>query len=279
MITTLTKAQGVARIPASSEGIESGQTIPAELLVPASEAERVLVVVGSHDNTLDLLANALQGLTNPIGLASSHVGSMGGLSALKSGSVHMAGAHLYDPASGDYNFPFLERYLPHQELVVVNLAVRHQGLIVAKDNPKGIETINDLGRDDLRFINRQRGAGTRILFDDYLQRAGLKPDAVSGYDQEEYTHMAVAVNVLSGAVDCGMGIYAAAKALDLDFVPLARERYDLLIPKAFYSDEKIETVLDLLNQEGFKQQIRDLGGYDTQLTGQVMRPGIGLGEG
>ncbi|ACV69394.1 molybdopterin biosynthesis protein [Desulfohalobium retbaense] len=279
MITTLTRAQGVARIPTESEGVEAGQTVRAELFVPAEEVERVLVAVGSHDNTLDLLANALQGLKHPIGLASSHVGSMGGLTALQNGSVHIAGAHLYDPESGDYNFPFLQRYLADIPVTAVNLAIRHQGLIVPRGNPKGIQGIQDLTRDDVRFINRQRGAGTRILLDDHLHRAGLSAREVNGYGHEEFTHMAVAVNVLSGAADCGMGIYAAAKALDLDFVPLARERYDLLIPTAYLEDEKIRSVLDLLGKPEFQQEIESLGGYDTHLTGQVMQPGMGLGEG
>lgn len=276
MITTLTRAQGVARISATSEGVEAGETVSAELFVPQKEVERVLVAVGSHDNTLDLLANALQGSENPIGLASSHVGSMGGLTALQNGSVHFAGAHLYDPESGDYNFPFIARYLHKKDVAVVNLAVRHQGLIVPPGNPKNIQGIADLVREDVRFINRQRGAGTRILLDDHLQRAGLSPREITGYTHEEFTHMAVAVNVLSGAADCGMGIYAAAKALDLEFVPLARERYDLLMYRAFLEDPKIQAVLTLLQQKDFQQEIKALGGYDIHLTGQFMQPGMGL---
>ncbi|MBU1003448.1 MAG: molybdopterin biosynthesis protein [Proteobacteria bacterium] len=277
MITTLTRAQGMTRIPANSEGVEAGQTVSAELLVPASALDSILVAVGSHDNTLDLLADALMGLDEPIRLASTHVGSMGGLMAVKNGSCHLAGTHLFEPDAEDYNFPFTDKYLPGMALTLVNLAIRHQGLIVAPGNPKGITRVQDLARQDVRFLNRQRGAGTRILLDHHLKEAGLRPEDVTGYDKEEFTHMAVAVNVLSGAADCGLGIMAAAKALKLDFAPLARERYDLLIPSAFLDDPKIQAVLDLIRSPDFKARIQKLGGYETTLTGLIMEPGMGLG--
>ena len=277
MITSMTKAQGICRIPADSEGQKAGQPVPMELLVPEEILDQILVCIGSHDNTLDLLTNGLMGLDEPITLASTHVGSMSGLMALKKGTAHCAGCHLYDPETQDYNFPFLQRYVPDLDLVVINLAIRHQGFIVARDNPKAVNSIQDLKRQDVRFINRQRGAGTRILLDDHLKRAGIQPEEISGYDQEEFTHMAVAVNVQSGAVDCGMGIFAAAKALNLGFVPLAKERYDLIIPREHLADPKIKSVLDMLNQDDFKKTIRDLGGYETDLTGKTMAPGQGLG--
>jgi putative molybdopterin biosynthesis protein len=276
MITTLTKAHGVTSIPATSEGVEQGATVKARLLVPRAELHRTLLVIGSHDNTVDLLANKLMGLEDPLYLASSHVGSMGGLMALKSGSTMVAGAHLFDPETEDYNFPFIRKYLPQMELLVVNLAIRHQGFIVAPGNPLGITGITDLISKKARFVNRQRGAGTRILFDHALKQAGKSPADIVGYDSEEFTHMALAANVLTGAADCGLGIYAAAKALNLDFVPLARERYDLLIPRAHCNDPKIQTLLTMIGQESTRQQIQALGGYETTLTGQIMQPGQGL---
>ncbi len=277
LISSLTKAQGLARIPASSEGLESGKQISAELLVPEQELHNTLICVGSHDNTLDLLANELMALNRPLSLASTHVGSMGGLMALKNDTALFAGAHLYDPESEDYNFPFIKRYLGSLEVIVVNLAVRQQGLIVARGNPKSITGIKDLTREDIRFINRQRGAGTRILLDDHLKKSGLSSEDIQGYEQEEYTHMAVAVNILSRASDCGMGIFAAAKALDLDFVPLARERYDLIIPARYREDSKIQTLLQLIQTPKVQSRIQDLGGYETKLTGRIMQPGQGLG--
>lgn len=276
MLTTLIRAQGVTRIPIDSEGVEAGARVRAELLVPEAELDQTLVVVGSHDNILDVLGNELMGLARPVRVASSHVGSMGGLTALKNRSALMAGTHLFDEDSGDFNFPFFRKYLPGVEVSCVNLAIRHQGLIVAKGNPQNIRGVEDLARPDVRFINRQRGAGTRILLDYHLKRAGIDPRHVAGYEKEEFTHMAVAVNVLTGTASCGMGIFAAAAALGLDFVPLARERYDLaFLPEL--ADWKTEVVLRLIRTMAFKDRIAALGGYETTLTGVVMEPGQGLG--
>lgn len=277
MITTLTKAQAIMRIPPSRDGIEAGESVLAELLVSESALSQVLIHVGSHDNTLDLLANELMGLPIPLRLTSSHVGSMGGLTAIKNRTALFAGTHLFDPETNDFNFPFLARYLPNVHIQAVNLAIRHQGLIVAKGNPKNIQGVADLARSDVSFINRQRGAGTRILLDHHLQQAEIASDNVQGYDREEFTHMAVAVNVLTGAADCGLGIHAAAKALGLDFVPLARERYDLIIPVEHETDPRLQAMLRLIRTEDFQEKIRLLGGYETGMTGQVMHPGMGLG--
>ncbi|BCS87900.1 molybdopterin biosynthesis protein [Pseudodesulfovibrio sediminis] len=278
MITTMTKAQAVTFIPRESEGVEQGETVRAELMVPESDLDRVLIHVGSHDNTLDLLANELMGLEkNPLRLVSSHAGSMGGLTALKAGSALFAGAHLFDPESGDFNFPFIDRYLPNMDVTVINLAIRHQGLIVAKGNPLDIQGVDDLTREDVLFINRQRGAGTRILLDHHLKQADINPRDVQGYENEEFTHMAVAVNVLTGAASCGLGIYAAAQALDIDFVPLAHERYDLVIPTSHLQEERIQTLLATIRSDEVKTKISTLGGYETDLTGQEMKPGVGLG--
>jgi len=276
LITSLTRAQGMARIPPESEGKQAGEVLRAELLVTRQEVDQVLVCVGSHDNILDLLANELMGLEHPLTLSSANVGSMGGLQAIQDGSAHLAGSHLFDPPSGDYNFPFIEQVIRDVPVRVINLAVRHQGLLVAKGNPRGIQGIQDLTREDIHFINRQRGAGTRILFDDALQRTGISPKQIQGYEQEEFTHMAVAVNVKSGVADCGMGIYAAAKALDLDFVPFARERYDLILPRAFEEEPRMRTLLDLIRDQAFQDKVRNLGGYETEWTGRVMQAGDGL---
>lgn len=277
LITSLTKAQALTRIPADCEGLAQDEMIEAELLVPLAGLSKVLVHIGSHDNILDLLANELMGLPEPLRMVSSHVGSMGGLTALKNNAALFAGCHLFDPETSDFNFPFLRKHLPGMDLTVVNLAIRHQGLMVAKGNPKNIQTVQDLARPEVAFINRQRGAGTRILLDHHLSVAGIAPASVRGYDREEYTHMAVAVNVLTGAADCGLGIFAAAKALDLDFVPLARERYDLVFPTAYLDDPRIQTLLANINTAQFQQRMEALGGYETKLTGRVMAPGMGLG--
>ncbi|WP_305041733.1 molybdopterin biosynthesis protein [Geoalkalibacter sp.] len=278
MLSTLTRAQALGRIPAASEGLEEGAEIDAELLVPQAGLERVLVHVGSHDNILDLLANELMGLAEPLRLVSANVGSLGGLIALKNGAAMLSGCHLFDPPTGDFNFPFLRRYLPDLPVTVVNLAIRSQGFILAPGNPKQIRVLADLIRPEVRFVNRQRGAGTRILLDHQLREAGLDPRQIRGYEREEHTHMAVAINVRSGAADCGLGIFSAARALDLDFVPLAAERYDLVIPDRLLADPRPRMLLDLLRDPAIHRKIQDLGGYDTRLCGRIMQEGLGLGE-
>jgi len=276
MITTMTRAQGITRISQDLEGLALDKTIKVELLRSRKELDRVLVAVGSHDNTMDLLANELMGIKNPVHLASTHLGSMGGITAVKNQSAHIAGVHLFDPDTNDYNFPFLEKFAPGLNFKLINLAIRHQGLMVAPGNPKNIQTVHDLVREDINFINRQRGAGTRILLDHHLKEAGISPGQIKGYDKEEFTHMTVAVNVLSGAADCGLGIMAAARALNLDFVPLARERYDLLIPDYSFEDPKVRVLLDLVRTDHIKEKIMAMGGYETDLTAKEMQPGQGI---
>jgi putative molybdopterin biosynthesis protein len=276
LITTLSRAQGVARIPADCEGVSAGEKLNTELLASVEDLQQVLVCVGSHDNILDLLANELMGLSEPIRLSSTHVGSMGGITALQDRAAHMAGMHLFDPQSQDFNFPFLQKHLSQRQVQVINLAIRHQGFIVPKGNPKGIQGLQDLLREDIRFINRQRGSGTRILLDHHLEQQNINPRQIQGYQQEEYTHMAVAVNVLTGAADCGLGIKAAAQALGMDFIPMARERYDLALPQESLQQHNVQTVLELLQSKSFQEKIQALGGYETSLSGQLMQPGQGL---
>ena len=284
LISTLSKAQAMARVPELSEGLEAGTEVEAELLVAAEDLDRTLVVVGSHDNTLDLLADLLMALDGdpvlggPYRLAAPHVGSLGGIAALAQGRALAAGAHLFHPETGDFNFPFLAKHAQALDVTVVNLAIRHQGLIVAPGNPKSIQGVNDLARPDVSFVNRQRGAGTRILTDYRLAKAGIDPKDVNGYAAEEFTHMAVAAAVATGGADCGTGIFAAAKALGLGFAPLAHERYDLCIPTAHLDDPRIAALLAVVRSDGFSQAVQGLGGYETTLTGQVMRPGQGLEE-
>ena len=276
LITTLTRAQAVAQIPPDKEGLARGEEVPAELLVTPDELERTLVVVGSHDMILDLLADDLMRNDPPMRLASSHVGSLGGLAALAQGTALLAGSHLLDTETGDFNFSFIEKHLPGVEIAVINLAVRHQGLMVARGNPKNILGVADLARQDVRFVNRQRGAGTRILLDYHLKLAGLAPSQVQGYSQEETTHMGVAANVQNGGADCGLGVYAAAKALGLDFVPLARERYDLVMPLASLEEPRVQALLKVMGSEGFKAKLAEVGGYEPTWCGERMRPGMGL---
>jgi len=265
-ITTLTRADGILRIPSRSEGIEQAAAIEVELLRPVAEIERTVVCIGSHDLTLDLLADQL--IPHSVFLSSSHVGSLGGLLALKNRSAHMATSHLLDLETGVYNWPYIKKHLPELPVKVFHGVMREQGFMVLKGNPKNIQSIQDLLREDVTFINRQAGAGTRVLLDYCLDKAGLDPDRIKGYQMEEYTHTSVAVAVLSGVADVGMGVLAAAKALGLDFIPVATEQYDIVIPAENVEDEKIKILLDVLRGQTFKQRILALGGYGVDRTGE-----------
>ncbi len=269
-ITTLTEADGIVRIPVTSEGVLETEEIDAELLRPLNEIEKTIVITGSHDNTLDLLSDQIRKDNKDFSISSSHVGSMGGLMAIKKGVCHIAGAHLLDPEDGTYNISYINKYLKGEKVWLVNLVMREQGLIISKNNPKKIEGLKDLIREDISFINRQSGAGTRILLDYKLNQLGIKEDQIKGYENEEYTHMSVAVDVLSGRADAGLGINAAAIALGLDFIPIITEEYDLVIPERFYHTEKIQVLLETIKTDRFKKRVQVLGGYGTEKTGEVL---------
>ncbi len=276
IITSLTRADGILQIPQEQEGIDEGTEVEVRLLRPGEQIDRTLIMIGSHDNTIDLLANELKGRDSRLHLSSSNVGSLGGLLALRRKHSHFAGSHLLDTRTAEYNYSYVERYLKGTGIRLVQLAMREQGLLVSKGNPKGINEIDDLLRPDVSFTNRQAGSGTRVLFDYCLQQRGLSADSIKGYDQEEFTHMSVAVSVSSGRADAGMAIYSSAKALDLDFIPIARERYDLLIAENVWSDFKVQLALDIIASESFRRKVASMGGYDVSNSGLIM--GIWDGE-
>ena len=268
-ITTLTRAEGILRVPALSEGVTQDEAIEAELLVEEEEIQNTVVVIGSHDITIDILADEIRRRGQNIRISSGNVGSLGGLMALRKGTCHMAGSHLLDTKTGEYNLSYIERYLKGVKVGVFHLVRRDQGLILAQGNPKGIKGIDDLTRDDMTFVNRQAGSGTRVLFDYKLGLAGIEPASIKGYDHEEFTHMAVAVDVLSGAADCGMGIFAAAKALNLDFIPMEQEQYDVIIPSSVLDMPAIQLVLETFRSEDFRKRVTALGGYDPTKSGKL----------
>ncbi|MBW1982689.1 MAG: molybdopterin biosynthesis protein, partial [Deltaproteobacteria bacterium] len=269
-ITSLTRAAGFLRIADTVEGVSEDESQPVVLLTPRETIDRTLVVVGSHDMTLDLITNLLRKYHPDVTLASSNVGSLGGLLALRKGNAHLAGCHLLDTETGEYNVSYIQRYLPGMDVRLVNLVHREQGLIVARGNPKQIRGLADLGRADVRFVNRQPGSGTRILLDWQLQKLGVDPEQVEGYQREEYTHMAVAVAVLSGSSDVGMGILAAARALELDFIPVVTERYDLVIPAVHLETDLVQILLNIIATREFKDEVTALGGYDVKETGRFI---------
>jgi putative molybdopterin biosynthesis protein len=270
-LMSLVRADGIIRVPAGSEGIAAGHEVTVELLRSARDVENTIVCIGSHDNALDVLGNFLKKKHPKLSLSSAHVGSMGGLMALKRGEAHFAGTHLLDEETGEYNVTYIKKMLPGTRTVLVNLVYRTQGFIVPRGNPKNIREFTDLARPEVVFVNRQAGAGTRLLTDLYLRKLKIDPNAVKGYDHEEFTHMAVAAAVLSGAADTGLAVLSAAQALDLDFVPVAQERYDLAVPQEFYDTPGLQALLGIIREDkAFRDQIAAMGGYDVSEMGKVI---------
>lgn len=271
MVTSLTQADGIIRIPAFLEGLDENEATEVELLKPLDEIANTVVMVGSHDLTLDLLANLLGKYYPPVFLSSHSVGSLGGILAIKRGNCHMAGSHLLDPETGEYNFPYIHTYLNGIQVKVIHLVFREQGLMIQRGNPKKIKGLGDLLRKDITFINRQKGSGTRILLDHTLKTLSLDSNQIRGYEKEEFTHMAVASTVASGIADAGLGILPAAKAMNLDFIPMAKERYDLIIPTIYFEDEKVQKVIEMVRSEEFKRAVSQMGGYDVSKTGEELK--------
>ncbi len=268
VISSLSKADGLLKIPAGIQGLEAGETVRVNLYRTRTELERTIFMIGSHDMTLDLLAQALGNKKRR--LVSSNVGSLGGMIALRRGEAHLAGSHLLDPETGEFNIRYLNEYLPGIRVKLINWAGRSQGLLLRKGNPKNISGIEDLIRKELVFINRQRGSGTRVLLDYHLKKLGIDGVSIRGYSQEEYTHLGVAVAVLSGRADCGLGVAAAATALDLEFLPLFTERYDLIIPEEHAASTLLSPLFELMNEERFVQTVARMPGYDVSSMGKLI---------
>jgi molybdate-binding protein/predicted nucleic acid-binding protein len=240
----------------------------------APPAPRLIRMAGSHDFTLDLLAASLHAKDPTLTLALDSVGSLRGLLALQQGTAQLAGSHLLDEETGDFNRGYIQHLLTPLGIRVVLLGFveREQGLIVLPGNPKEIRSLADLLREDILFVNRQRGAGTRVLLDHHLARHGLRAEHIQGYAHQEPTHTAVAVAVAHGGADCGLGVLAAARALGLDFVPLFNERFDLVIPVEHYEGPLLQPLLDVLRgpDAGFMKKVAALGGYATGSMGKVL---------
>jgi putative molybdopterin biosynthesis protein len=268
VISSLAKADGLLKIPSGTQGIEAGEKVRIRLYIPRGDLEKTIFAIGSHDMTLDQLAQSLQGYDRR--LVSANAGSVGGLIAIQRGETHLAGSHLLDPDTGNFNIRYLKDYLPNTRVRLVTWAGRSQGLFIKKGNPKKIFGIRDLSRGDITFVNRQRGSGTRVLLDYHLLKEGTTPESVPGYDQEEFTHLGVAAAVLSSRADCGLGVAAAATALDLDFIPLFEERYDLVIPLEFAEGELLAPIFKLMKDPDFRACIGKIKGYDVTHMGQIV---------
>jgi putative molybdopterin biosynthesis protein len=266
VITSLMRADGLAHIPRFQEGAEAGQAVTVIAYRDPATLGATAALIGSHDPMLDLLAQ----FCGAGALTSAHVGSLGGLVALKRGEAHMAGIHLLDPETGEYNLAAVRKTLPSMPVQVVTFAYREQGMITAPSNPHGLAGWDDLAR--VRFVNRQRGSGTRLLIDYELAQRGITPEQVQGYTHEEYTHLAVAVAVQSGLADVGIGVRSAAVALGLDFIPVGWERYDFVIPQQHMAHPSVKRILGTLQRADFHAALDAQPGYSARETGQVIYP-------
>lgn len=273
MISSLTRAQGIISIPEASAGLNAGALASVRLLRDC-HPERNILAVGSHDLALELLGIHLRRANSEMFLSCANVGSMGGIMAIRNNEAHIAGIHLLSETTGSYNVEQVQKYLPNVAWRLVHLAMRQQGLMVAKGNPKNIRGISCLARPGVSFINRQRGSGTRMLLDYELHKAGLSGQRIDGYEKEVGTHMTVAASIASGTVDAGLGVLAAAKALDLEFLPLASEQYDLLLNFAPH-DERMARIIQVLQSAAFRADVELLGGYDLRNAGKLIAVGGG----
>ena len=264
---SMVRADGFCVIPQEAEGYEAGETVAVTLLCSPEEIDRTIVCTGSHDMLLDVISDLMSGEGEGVRLSSTHIGSLGGLMALQRGEAHITPTHLLDEETGIYNESYIRSLFPGEEMVLVKGVGRIQGIMVASGNPMGIKGIEDLTR--VSFVNRQRGAGTRVLLDYKLKQAGISPSEVRGYDAEAATHMAVAAQVAVGEADCGMGVYSAAHAMRLDFIPVGEEEYDFAMRKKTLELPEMQSFLRLLTGDEFRAELDRLGGYTTEHTGEI----------
>ena len=260
VITSFTKADGILTVPQNCEGFEAGEDVEIRLLKPISQIENSLIITGSHDPLIDELCDMIKKQNPAFNLTSSHVGSMGAITALKSGQAHLGFIHLLDTESGEYNTSYVKKYFPDGGVKLIKAIGRTQGLMVKKGNPLGIKNFADIIKG--RYVNRQLGSGTRILCDYLLKENGIDKKDVDGYRNEEFTHTAVAALIASGNADCGLGIYSAAKMYDLDFIEICTEEYDILIDEKAYENEQVQTFLDMIKSDKFKERLKEMGGYE-----------------
>lgn len=255
------RADGLLIVPPQISGYEQGDTAEVELLRPLEEIKNAIVFSGSHDMTIDLLSSQLKQARTEMKIVSSHVGSMAGIMAIRKGEAHVAGIHLLDPTTKQYNISYVNKLLAGRDVILYPFLKRKQGWILPQGNPLGIRNVTDLVRSGAAFVNRQKGAGTRILFDLLLDEAGLAAEEISGYDREMFSHLAVAAEVKDDSHSAALGIYPAAKAVGLDFIPIADEEYDLVMTRQFYESDSGRQLIEIIQSPVFKEQVEKIGGY------------------
>jgi len=270
VVSSFMKADGILEVPQGLEGYEAGTEVNIRLLCPVEKLKNTVVVIGSHDPLLDELGDMLH-VADPDGyMSSSHVGSMGGIMAIRRGEAHAAGCHLLDTATGEYNLAFIRKYFPKGGVKLIRCVGRQQGMMVAKGNPLNIQKFSDIAKEGVRYVNRQKGSGTRILTDYLCKQENLDTAAIYGYDREELTHTSVAAQIVSGSADAGMGIYSAAKLYDLDFIPICIEEYDLIIPDHAWDTPQVQQMIGVLKSDAFREKILALGGYTVENPGEII---------
>jgi putative molybdopterin biosynthesis protein len=267
---SLVRADGILTIPQNSEGIEAGEKIQVELMRNIDDIRNTIVSIGSHDLIMDMIGSLIHKKDSRRSLSSAHVGSMGGLMSLRRGEAHMAPIHLLDEETGIYNESYIRKLLPDTRIALVKGVKRVQGMMVRKGNPRNIEGFKDLIREDVQFVNRQKGAGTRILVDYMLKKEDIDPTSIFGYEREMTTHMAVAAAVSSGSADVGVGVLSAAKAMALDFIPIGVEEYDFAIPEKYIQLDMFKQFIDIIESQEFKNILQDLGGYEAEDIGKIV---------
>jgi putative molybdopterin biosynthesis protein len=270
---SLVKADGYLEIPQSIEGYEAGTEVRIKLLKDESDLYNTIVCIGSHDPILDIAADLLHVESKKYYLSSAHVGSMGGIMALKSTETHIAPIHLLDMENGEYNTSYIKKYLPQKEIALIKGVKRIQGLMVQKGNPLGIKSLSDISASGASYVNRQKGSGTRLFLDYQLGKLGISSKDIYGYEREEFTHLSVAAAISAKDADAGMGIYSAAMLMGLDFIPLGNEEYDFAIPKEYLELEMIKEFIEILQSDSFKQKLDELGGYDYSDIGRIITDG------
>ena len=270
VVSSFMKADGILEVPQGLEGFEAGAEVTVRLLSPLEKLRNTLVVIGSHDPLLDEVADMLHLEDSSLFMSSSHVGSMGGIMAIRRGEAHAAGCHLLNTQDGSYNRSFMKKYFPRGDVKLVRCVGRQQGLMVARGNPLNIQKFSDIAAEGVRYVNRQKGSGTRILTDYLCKQENLDTSAIYGYDREELTHTSVAAQIVSGSADAGMGIYSAAKLYGLDFIPICIEEYDLIIPDHAWEAPMVRQLIATLKSDGFRDKILSLGGYTVENPGEII---------
>lgn len=267
---SLVNADGVLEVPQQLEGIEGGTEVTIKLLKPEEDIKNTLVCIGSHDPIIDIIGDLIHRNNSSLYLSSAHVGSMGGIMALKNRETHIAPIHLLDMNTGEYNISYLKKYFSDGKMAIIKGVNRVQGLLVKRGNPLKLENLEDITRPGIKFVNRQRGSGTRLLLDYYLKKLNINSEAIDGYEREEFTHLAVAAAVSAGDADAGLGVYSAAVAMGLDFIPLGNEEYDFALSAELLDTKLIESFIETIRSTEFLELLEKLGGYEYKNIGSTI---------